>query len=211
MSDALPIASNADRRLLVRADAVFRTLDSALDTQQRAWLEEIPLATTVEVFDVDPPGRLLRLVTPEILQSVADLAAQGGEPWVDRHMRMVLAMLLVRTLTRAAPYQLPPSVDAALASERLRILDELESVDSKPYLLSGRLGRDRGFCQGTTLPFDIMSGRLSSSVPAQLLTRAGLEHLRESPWMNMHLELRPAYPRGGLEGVVRVRVHHPGP
>lgn len=199
MSHAGPIASNGDRRLLVRADAVFRRLDRALDARQRTWLEEIPLASTVDVFDADPPGRLLRLVTPEILERVADLEAQGGGQWVDRHMRMVLAMLLVRTLTRAVPYRLPPSVDAALASERLRVLDDLESADSEPYVVGGQLGADRGFCQGTTLPFGVMSGRLCSSVPLRQLSRAGLGHLRESPWMNVHLELRPGYPHYSAE------------
>jgi hypothetical protein len=205
MTDVQPITSNADRRLLFRADGVFRALDGALDAQQRARLEEIPLASTVDVFDSDPPGGAVRRVSPEIRQRLADLAAQGGEPWVDRHMRMVLAMLLVRTLTRAVPYRLVASVDAALTSERLRILDDLQSADSPPYVLGGRLIRDRGFCQGTTLPFDVMSGRVFASVPSHLLTRAGLGHLRESPWINLHLELRPAYPRYSTEA--RERAH----
>jgi hypothetical protein len=206
MTDARPITSNVDRRLLFRADAVFRTLDGSLDAQQRAWVEEIPLASTVEVFDADPAGSPVRAVKPEIRERLADLSAQGGEPWVDRHMRMVLALLLVRTLTRALPYRLPPSVDAELARERLRLLDRLESADGTPFVMGRRLFRTRGIFQGTTLPLDILSGRLSSSVPRHLLERGGLGHLRESPWIHAHLDLRPGHSEYSEEARERSQV-----
>lgn len=183
--------ASADPSLLAAADEAFRALDRSLTDEQRSWLERISLARGIDVVDSRPAGA--RVTTPflGLREVTGEATSLGGDEWLDRYLRLLLLALLVRSLTRPTGCVLPDTVAASLAAERRRIVEGADAADADPYKLDGPFVRDLGFCLGTILPLGVYAGQRDSSIPAATLERAGLVHLRETPWLNLHLDIRP--------------------
>jgi hypothetical protein len=176
--------------VLASAHEAFVALDGSLDATQRSWLEQVPLARAIEAVDSQPVDAPVTFVAPAVRAFGQEVTALGGEAWLDKYLRFVLLALLVRTQTRPLDYVLPPSVGELLDAERTRIVEDVTARDAEPYNMGGAFIRDWGFCLGTALPFGIAAGQVGASLRRDMLARAGLAHLGESPWLNLHLDIR---------------------
>src|SRR5947209_14896701 len=97
----------------------------------------------VEAIDSVPRGARITYISERERGLATRILDVGGEEWVDRYLRLVVVMLMVRSLIRGPDCNLPPPVDALLARARGLILDNAMSPHREPYRFDAEYLRDR--------------------------------------------------------------------
>jgi hypothetical protein len=183
-----PIESLRDKRLMRAADAAFRELDAALTETERRWLDAIPLSNLIDALDRHGPTLDPRDISPEVRATRAAIAEIGGDQWVDRYVRLVLLLLVVRrVIGPPVAYRLPPSLELLLAADLQRIVSECQSRRGLRRF-GARTAHDLAVARGVRFP---CGGRYAETVAMSsgILEAAGLGHVPTWPWLTTHLDL----------------------